>query len=94
MSQVHLNCNQFCCGLTVVNVFMLARQELLTKPKSYISLVHITSYCIVLYCVVLYCDRVPVANAPGCTAAEDLLYKPWSLVVPSSTARCLHQRPD
>ena len=40
----------------------------------------------------LYCGRVPVANAPGCTAAEGLLYKPWSLVVPTCTARCLHQR--
>ena len=35
---------------------------------------------IVLYCIVLYCGRVPAANAPGCTAAEGLLYKPWSLV--------------
>ena len=41
----------------------------------------------------LYCGRVPAANAPGCTAAEGLLYKPWSLVVPTCTARCLHQRP-
>ena len=41
----------------------------------------------------LYCGRVPAAKAPGCTAAEGLLYKPWSLVVPTSTARCLHQRP-
>ena len=24
----------------------------------------------------LYCGRVPAANAPGCTAAEGLLYKP------------------
>ena len=31
---------------------------------------------IVLYCIVLYCGRVPAANAPGCTAAEGLLYKP------------------
>ena len=43
--------------------------------------------------VVLYCGRVPAANAPGCAAAEGLLYKPWSLVVPTCTARCLHQRP-
>ena len=50
-------------------------------------------YCIVLYCIVLYCGRVPAASAPGCTAAEGLLYKPWSLVVPTCTARCLHQRP-
>ena len=42
-----------------------------------------------LYCIVLYCGRVPAANAPGCTAAEGLLYKPWSLVVPTCTARCL-----
>ena len=26
--------------------------------------------------IVLYCGRVPVANAPRCTAAEGLLYKP------------------
>ena len=44
-------------------------------------------------CIVLYCGRVPAANAPGCTAAEGLLYKPWSLVVPTCPARCLHQRP-
>ena len=43
---------------------------------------------------VLYCGRVPVANAPGCTAAEGSLYKPWSLVVPTCTARCLHQRKE
>ena len=34
-------------------------------------------YCIVLYCIVLYCGRVPAANAPGRTAAEGLLYKPF-----------------
>ena len=28
--------------------------------------------------------RVPAFNAPGCTPAEGLLYKPWSLVDPSS----------
>ena len=33
---------------------------------------------------VLYCGRVPAANAPRCTAAEGLLYKPWSLVIPIS----------
>ena len=43
--------------------------------------------------IVLYCGRVTAANAPGCTAAEGLLYKPWSLVSPICTARCLHQRP-
>ena len=42
-------------------------------------------------CVTL-CGRVPAANASGCTAAEGLLYKPWSLVVPTCTSRCLHQR--
>ena len=41
---------------------------------------------------VLYCGRVPAANAPGRTAAEGLLYEPWSLVVPTCTDRCLHQR--
>ena len=45
-------------------------------------------------CYVMLCGRVPAANAPGCTAAEGLLYKPWSLVVPTFTARCLHQRPQ
>ena len=40
-----------------------------------------------------YCGRVPAANVPGSTAAEGLLYKPWSLVVSTCTARCLHQRP-
>ena len=44
-------------------------------------------------CIVLYCGRVPAANAPGSTATEGLLYKPWPLVVPTCTARCLHQRP-
>ena len=43
--------------------------------------------------IVLYCGRVPAANAPECTAAEGLLYKPWSLVVPTCTAWFLHQRP-
>ena len=33
--------------------------------------------CTVLYCIVLYCSWVPAASAPGCTAAEGLLYKPW-----------------
>ena len=42
----------------------------------------------------LYCGRVPAANVPGCTAAEAVLYKPWSLVVPTCTASCLHQRPQ
>ena len=37
--------------------------------------------------IVLYCSRVPAANAPGCTAAEGLLCKPWSLVVLTYTAR-------
>ena len=46
-----------------------------------------------VYCIVLYFGRVRAANAPGCTVAESLLYKPWSLVVPTCTARCLHQRP-
>ena len=43
--------------------------------------------------IVLYCGTVPAANALGCTAAEGLLYKPWSLGFPTCTARCLHQRP-
>ena len=34
---------------------------------------------------VLYCGRVSAANAPGCTAVEGLLYKPWSLVFPTCT---------
>ena len=42
---------------------------------------------------VMLCCRVPAANAPGCTAAEGLLHKPWSLVISTCTARCLHQRP-
>ena len=42
---------------------------------------------------VLYCSRVTAANAAGCSAAGGLLYKPWSLVLPTCTARCLHQRP-
>ena len=49
--------------------------------------------CQRLYCIVLYCGRVPAANAPKCTAAEGLLYKSWSLVVHTCTARCPHQRP-
>ena len=39
------------------------------------------------YSCVLCCGRVPASNAEG------LLYKPCSLVVPTCTARCLHQRP-
>ena len=49
---------------------------------------------IILHRTVMYvCNRVAAANAPECTAAEGLLYKPWSLIVPTCTARCLHQRP-
>ena len=44
-------------------------------------------YGIVLYCIVVGSRRL---MPPGCTAAEGLLYKPWSLVVPTFTARCLH----
>ena len=33
------------------------------------------------YLIVLYCGRVPADNAPGCTAAEGLLYKPWSFLL-------------
>ena len=43
--------------------------------------------------IVFYCGRVPAANAPEYTAAEGLLYKPWSLVIPTYTASCLHRRP-
>ena len=53
---------------------------------------HILLTLVALTLVVLYCGRVPTANAPGCTAAEGLLYKPWSLIVATCTARCLHQR--
>ena len=28
--------------------------------------------------LVMLCGRVQAAKAPGCTAAEGLLYKPWS----------------
>ena len=36
--------------------------------------------------VMLYCGRVPAVNAPVCTAAEGLLYKPWSSCFPICTA--------
>ena len=40
------------------------------------------------YCeIVLYCGRVPAANAPGCTAAECLLYRPCSF-----SRSCLHRQ--
>ena len=45
-----------------------------------------------MYCILLYFGRVPAANAPGCTSAEGLFYRPWSLVLPTCAARCLHQR--
>ena len=48
---------------------------------------------LLLTIIVLYWGRVPAANAPRCTAAEGLLYKPWSLVVPTCTTRYLHQKP-
>ena len=54
---------------------------------------HVIRIPLLALCYVIFCGRVPAANAPGCTAAEGLFYKPWSLVVPSCTARCLHQRP-
>ena len=50
------------------------------------------SYTKFVYTLLWYYGTVPAANASGCTAAEGLLYKPWSLVVPTCTARCLHQR--
>ena len=37
------------------------------------------------------CGRVPVVKPPD--ALQPKAYKPWSLVVPNCTARCLHQRP-
>ena len=49
--------------------------------------------CYVTLCYFMLCYRLPVANAPGCIAAEGLLYKPWSSVIPTCTARYLHQRP-
>ena len=74
-----------CTGVLSLNLIPL-------KPGKYVLLSR--SGCrIVLYCIVLYCGRIPAANAPGRTAAEGLFYKPWSLVVPTCTARCLHQRP-
>ena len=62
------------------------------------SIVHTYSnegglYLVWKYLGVLYCGRVPATNASGCTAAEGLLYKPWSLDIPTCTARCLHQIP-
>ena len=42
---------------------------------------------LLVYVYVMLCSRVPAANAPGCTAAEGLLYKYRSLVVPTCTAR-------
>ena len=44
--------------------------------------------------IVLYFGRVQAANVPGCIAAEGFLYQPLSLVFPTCTARCLHQRPQ
>ena len=44
----------------------------------------------VLYCIVL---RSRQLMPPGCTAAEGLLYNPWSLVVPTCTARSLQTGP-
>ena len=49
--------------------------------------------CLQLYngdCIAVECQRL---MSPGCTAAEGLLYEPRPFVVPTSTARCLHQRP-
>ena len=50
----------------------------------FIIIIIITDAAILL--LVMLCGRVPAANAPGCTAAEGLLYKPWSLVFPICTA--------
>ena len=69
----------------------------ITKPKNQYTQSELSStdmFNVLIYSdFVLYCGRVPAANAPGCTAAEGLFYKSWSLVFPTSTARCLHQRP-
>ena len=64
-----------------------------SKEDDGVIIVHFTSIYQLLYCIALYCGRVPAANGPGCTAAEGLFYKPWSLVVPTCTARSCHQRP-
>ena len=55
--------------------------RLTSGPEWIVGALKIVYYVL---CIVLYCGRVPAANVPGCTAAEGLLYKPWSLVVPSS----------
>ena len=78
-----------------------ARNSTLLLHTSWQEVHHISIYEYVAKCVkivlsalmVLYCGRVPAANAPGCTAAEDLFYKHWSLVFPTCTTSCLHQRP-
>ena len=46
----------------------------------------------IYYIQVLYCGRVPAANAPGCTAAEGLLYKP--LVFSRSYLHCQVSPPE
>ena len=67
--------------------------QIITSLKLYLSLIGyvLSDVKATMKYVVLYCGRITAANAPGCTPG--LLYKPWSLVIPTCTARCLHQRP-
>ena len=75
--------------LYIYILFIHQAQNDLLKHTEGLS-VEILNTIYALYC--MYCSRVPAAKPPGCTASEGLLYKPWSLVVPTCTARCLHQR--
>ena len=42
---------------------------------------------------VLYCGKVPAANAPRMHCSLRLIVQTLALVIPTYTARCLHQRP-
>ena len=78
-------CVCVCAGFVICGCF--------GNTCTYIYCVLYCLYCVFVVfrlCIVLYCGSVPAANVPGRTAAEGLLYKPWSLVFPTCTARCLH----
>ena len=58
----------------------ILREKFLSLAQNHLYFYKVAAYCIV------YCGRVPTAEAPGCTAAKGLLYKPWSLVVPNGVS--------
>ena len=82
-----------CLPLNIQDTVVILRTTPSDTQKLCTLLTQCTHVFQMILSIVLYCGRIPAANFLGCTAAEGLLYKPWSLVIPTCTARWLHQRP-